>query len=118
MIEENQTDLRELRSIIVRHKRWDLIFLICGVLALMIAILTFIALFLNMLIDGLPRLSWEFFTSYPSRRAESAGILSAWVGTTLVMLVTAVSGYFYMQKHPLEGNKSRTILNFSGKSGK
>lgn len=91
MIEENQTDLRKLRSIIVRHKRWDFIFLICGVLALMIAILTFIALFLNMLIDGLPRISWEFFTSYPSRRAESAGILSAWVGTTLVMLVTAIS---------------------------
>ena len=91
MIKESQTDLRELRSIIVRHKRWDFIFLICGVLALMIAILTFVALFLNMLIDGLPRLSWDFFTSYPSRRAESAGILSAWVGTTLVMLVTAVS---------------------------
>lgn len=88
---ENQTDLKELRSIIVRHKRWDFIFLICGIFALMIAILTFIALFLDMLIDGLPRLSWEFFTSYPSRRAESAGILSAWVGTTLVMLVTAVS---------------------------
>lgn len=32
-----------------------------------------------------------FFTSFPSRRPESAGILSAWVGTTLVMLVTAAS---------------------------
>ncbi|CAI8745972.1 MULTISPECIES: hypothetical protein [Chryseobacterium] len=36
----------------------------------------------------------------------------------VLLLVTAVSGYFYMQKHPLEGNKSGTILNFSGKSGK
>jgi phosphate transport system permease protein len=83
--------LEELRVIIARHKRWDLIFLIAGILALMIALLTFMALFLQMLIDGAPRLSWEFFTSFPSRRPESAGILSAWVGTTLVMLVTSLS---------------------------
>jgi phosphate transport system permease protein len=31
------------------------------------------------------------FTNFPSRRAGSAGILSAWVGTILVMLVTAMS---------------------------
>jgi phosphate transport system permease protein len=40
--------------------------------------------------DGVGRLSPEFLTSFPSRRAGAAGILSAWVGTTLVMLVTAV----------------------------
>jgi hypothetical protein len=43
-----------------------------------------------MLIHGVPRLSWDFFSSFPSRRAASAGILSAWVGTILVMLVTAL----------------------------
>jgi phosphate transport system permease protein len=42
-----------------------------------------------MAIKGLPRLDWDFFTSFPSRRAAQAGILSAWVGSTLVMLVTA-----------------------------
>ena len=84
-------DLSEIRSIIARHKAWDLIFMIVGVFVLMIAILTFMALFSHMLIDGLPRLSWDFFTSFPSRRPGSAGILSAWVGTTLVMLVTAAA---------------------------
>ncbi|SFN12132.1 phosphate ABC transporter permease PstA [Nitrosomonas communis] len=87
----DEKKLEELRLVIARHKFWDLIFLISGMLALMIAILTFIALFTQMLIDGAPRLSWDFFTSFPSRRPESAGILSAWVGTTLVMLVTAIS---------------------------
>jgi phosphate transport system permease protein len=87
----DEKKLEELRLVIARHKLWDLIFLISGMLALMIAILTFIALFTQMLIDGAPRLSWDFFTSFPSRRPESAGILSAWVGTTLVMLVTAIS---------------------------
>ena len=43
-----------------------------------------------MAIDGFPRLTAEFFTSFPSRRAGQAGILSAWVGSLLVMLVTAV----------------------------
>ena len=84
-------DLSEIRTIIARHKLWDLIFMIVGVLALMIAVLTFMALFAHMLIEGMPRLSWDFFTSFPSRRPGSAGILSAWVGTILVMLVTAMA---------------------------
>jgi phosphate transport system permease protein len=46
-------------------------------------------LFIDMVIHGAPRLDWEFLTSFPSRRPAQAGILSAWVGTTLVMVVTA-----------------------------
>jgi phosphate transport system permease protein len=84
-------NLNEIRAIIAHHRRWDLLFLVAGIVALMIAILTFVALFANMVIDGMPRLTWEFFTSFPSRRPEAAGILSAWVGTTLVMLVTAAA---------------------------
>ncbi len=83
-------DLDAIRRLIASHKRWDLVFAICGVLALMVGLLTFTALFVDMAIDGVPRLSWEFFTNFPSRRAAQAGILSAWVGSCLVMLVTAV----------------------------
>jgi phosphate transport system permease protein len=57
---------------------------------LMVGVLTFAALFVDMAIDGLPRLSYEFFTHFPSRRAGEAGILSAWVGSTLVMVTTAL----------------------------
>lgn len=87
----NDKDLSEIRAVIARHKLGDVAFLVTGVIVLMIAILTFIALFAHMLIEGWPRLSWDFFTSFPSRRPESAGILSAWVGTTLVMVVTAAA---------------------------
>jgi phosphate transport system permease protein len=45
-----------------------------------------------LLIDGLPRLSIDFLTNFPSRRATEAGILSAWVGSALVMLVTMFAG--------------------------
>jgi phosphate transport system permease protein len=79
----------EIRALIAAHKRWDVVFGLIGVLALMIGVLTFVALFLDMLIDGAARLRPDFFTSFPSRRPAQAGILSAWVGSVLVMLVTA-----------------------------
>ncbi|MGQ0510563.1 MAG: phosphate ABC transporter permease PstA [Betaproteobacteria bacterium] len=82
-------DLTAIRKLIASHKRWDLVFATTGVLALMVGVLTFTALFVDMAIDGVPRLSWDFFTNFPSRRAGQAGILSAWVGSCLVMLVTA-----------------------------
>ena len=77
------------RALIARAKRWDVLFVALGILALGIGFATFLALFLDMLIDGWTRLRPDFFTQFPSRRASQAGILSAWVGTTLVMLVTA-----------------------------
>ncbi len=80
----------DIRKLIARAKRWDVIFIVLGILALGIGFLTFLALFVDMLIDGWERLRPEFFTQFPSRRAAQAGILSAWIGTTLVMIVTAV----------------------------
>jgi phosphate transport system permease protein len=82
-------DLAAVRALIAQHKRWDTVFAVVGVLALMVGVLTFVALFVDMAYDGLGRLSWDFFTNFPSRRPGEAGILSAWVGSTLVMLTTA-----------------------------
>jgi phosphate transport system permease protein len=77
-----------LKKDIARKKRYDFLFGIVGLLALMIGVLTFAVLFADMAIRGLPRLDLEFFTNFPSRHAGQAGILSAWVGSTLVMVVT------------------------------
>jgi phosphate transport system permease protein len=84
-------NLKEIRAIIARHKLWEAIFGMIGLLSLLVAIVTLLALVIDLTIDGLPRLSGQFFTSFPGRKPEEAGILSAWVGTTLVMLVTAIS---------------------------
>ena len=83
-------DLAQIRALIARHKRWDIIFGIIGVVCLAVGLMTFVTLFLDMLVDGYARLRPEFFTEFPSRRAGQAGILSAWIGTTMVMIVTAV----------------------------
>jgi phosphate transport system permease protein len=48
-----------------------------------------VILFVDLVRDGSERLTWDFLTSFPSRNAGRAGILSAWVGTTLIMIVTA-----------------------------
>ena len=84
-------DLAAIRAIITRAKRWDLFFSLLGILSLMVGVLTFTLLFADMAIQGVPRLDFDFFTSFPSRRAANAGILSAWVGTVLVMLLTALA---------------------------
>ncbi len=100
----NKTE--QLRAMIRAHKRWDQIFALLGLLAMMVGILTLAALFSQMIIEGLPRLSTEFFTNFPSRRAGQAGILSAWVGSVLVMAVTAlfavpvgIAGAVYLEEY-------------------
>lgn len=81
-------NLGAVRAMIRRHKRNDIIFAVVGLLALMLGLLTLLTLFLDLVIDGYGRFNIEFLSQYPSRRAASAGLLSAWVGSTLVMLVT------------------------------
>lgn len=85
------TRLDEVRAMIRRHKLNDTIFAIIGLLALMVGLLTLMTLFVDLLMDGYSRLSPDFFTEFPSRRAARAGLLSAWTGSALVMLVTFVT---------------------------
>jgi len=83
--------IEEMRAMIARHKRLDHIFALLGILCLLVGILTLVVLFAQLLLQGMERITPQFFTSFPSRIAENAGILSAWVGTMAVMLVTALT---------------------------
>lgn len=80
-----------LKPIIQAGKLRDALFVVAGVVSLLVGIVTLLALLIDLASDGLGRLSYDFFTSFPSRRAGSAGILSAWVGSAAVMLVTALA---------------------------
>lgn len=73
------------------NKAIDALFAGSGLATLLICLATLAALVLGLVLDGSSRISWHFLTTYPSRFAEQAGILSAWVGTLLVMLVTAAT---------------------------
>jgi phosphate transport system permease protein len=75
---------------LVQAKRaQDLVFGVIGIFVLVVVMGLLVTLVADLLIDGVGRISPEFLTSFPSRRAAGAGVLSAWIGTTLVMLVTA-----------------------------
>lgn len=81
-------DLDKVRAMIRRHKFNDFVFAIVGLLALMVGLITLLTLFVDLIMDGYARFNPEFFTEFPSRRAANAGLLSAWVGSALIMIVT------------------------------
>lgn len=87
-----QKNLNDVRLMIKRHKLKDYIFSIIGLLCLMIGLLTLLTLFIDLIVRGYPKLlSLSFYTDFPSRRASGAGLLSALVGSSLVMIVTFLS---------------------------
>jgi len=60
------------------------------VLSFVVGLGTLLALVIDVLIDGLPRLNWQFMTSFPSRKPQEAGILAALGGTLGLMVITIV----------------------------
>jgi phosphate transport system permease protein len=76
---------------VAHNKRRDKIFALFGLLSTLIGMVTLAALLIDLATDGAARLRPEFFFSFPSRFPSRAGILSSWVGTTLVMIVTAAT---------------------------
>ena len=84
-------DAQKIRTLIARGKLKDTLFSALGILCLGIGLLVIFALVADMVIKGADRFSLDFFLNFASRRATQAGILSAWVGSLLVMLVTALT---------------------------
>lgn len=83
--------MRDTASLINYHKRQDRMFNVLGIVCTLVGIVTLLLLLFDLAIDGVPRLSWQFLTSFPSRFAARAGILSALVGTLAIMTVTFLS---------------------------
>ena len=59
-------------------------------LSTLVGLAALAALIIDVLIDGLPWLDWDFLSSYPSRRPEDAGIRSALFGTLWIGGLTAL----------------------------
>jgi phosphate transport system permease protein len=53
--------------------------------------LVMLAVFISSILrEGLGRIDWDFLTSFPSRNAAKAGILSALAGTLWIIIITAL----------------------------
>jgi phosphate transport system permease protein len=74
-----------------RHRR-EAIFIVLGIAATSVGLIALAMLVVDLAISGLTRINPDFFMNFPSRKAGQAGILSAWVGSLLVILVTASIG--------------------------
>ncbi len=75
------------------NKFYDKAFTVIGLLATLIGLAVLLTLLIDVFMDGASRLGWQFLTSYPSRKPEQAGILSAWVGTAWVMALTFIIAF-------------------------
>ncbi len=75
-----------------RRRRREVIFIGIGLFATSIGLIALAALVLDLAMNGLARIDVDFLTNFPSRRASQAGILSAWVGSLLVIIVTGLIG--------------------------
>ena len=96
-----------------------------GALVTLLALLALGALIYDVARDGVGRLSWDFLTSYPSRRAEEAGILAALAGSMFVIALTAaiaiplgVSAAIYLEEYGGRGRLQRLIeINIANLAG-
>ena len=81
--------LNQIQTSVVQRQRWSNVFAAIAVMAIVIAFFILVALFGQLLWQGMPKLNWQFLTSFADPEASLAGIFAAWVGSFLVMLVTA-----------------------------
>jgi len=93
--------------------------------AILFGLLVLFLLLLDVARRGLGVLSWSFFTSYPSRFPEQAGIRSALLGTLWVMALTAlfsvplgVAAAIYLEEYAPRNRVTRLIeLNINNLAG-
>ena len=108
-----------------RNRIADTAFKYVGILCTLFGIVMLIVFIGNILSDGLRRIDWDFLTNLPSRRAERAGILTAWAGTAWILVLTAligiplgVSAGIYLQEYGKKNRLARIIeLNIANLAG-
>lgn len=94
-------------------------------LAVLIGIAGLIVLLADVLVDGLPWLSWHFITDYASRRSAEAGIRAALLGTVWLMVLTAaltvpvgIGAAIYLEEYAPKNWLTRLIgINISNLAG-
>src|SRR4030095_16795110 len=76
-----------------RVTRNDQLFKLLSFAATIVGLIVLAALVIDVLRTGLPRLDWQFLTSFPSRKPENAGIYSALVGSVWLLVPTAIVAF-------------------------
>lgn len=87
------TDAAEYRPRVARRHLYGKIFAGLAFVATLFGVLMLGVLLFDLIRDGLPRLSWDFVVSFPSRLAERAGVWPALVGSVWILLLTTAIAF-------------------------
>ena len=83
----------DLQKMLRGRSRLDLAFRVVAIGSLVFALGALAALLADVFMDGAGRVSWQFLTSFPSRKPEQAGFLSALVGSLYLMILTILIAF-------------------------
>lgn len=108
-----------------RNRLIDKSFKVIGVSATMTGLMILAYFLIDIIIDGIGRIDWQFMTNLPSRFADKAGILPAWAGSAWILGLTALFAiplgiaagiYFeeYAKKNRLNNILEINIANLAG----
>jgi phosphate transport system permease protein len=89
----NESVEQRFNSDLSGRYRLDQIFKTASWIATIAALVVLAFLLIDVVIDGIPRLSLQFLTSFPSRSAERAGILAPLIGTIWLLFITAIAAF-------------------------
>lgn len=76
---------------IVSPRQWERVGITAVALVSLLTVLPILGLIIYILVRGLPAISWEFLTGFPSNGMREGGILPAIVGTFYLTLGTAIT---------------------------
>lgn len=83
----------EMESSLVRKRKngiLEILFAIGVGFSLLVGLGALLSLIIDVIIDGAPRLDWQFLSSFPSRKPQEAGILAALVGSVCLIILTGI----------------------------
>lgn len=103
----------------------DKAFQVFGVFCTFIGLVVLGIFLFDIILEGARRIDWDFLTSLPSRRASRAGILTAWVGTIWILVLTTiiafplgVSAGVYLEEYSRKNKLSNFLeINISNLAG-
>ena len=91
------------------RRLWDRILGPLSLIATLFGLVVLAVLLIDVFGDGLSSLNWNFLTSFPSRKPEEAGLLSALVGsiwlislTALISFPVGVSAALYLEEYAVK----------------
>ncbi len=115
----------EEKRLLARRRLAERVFKRLGQAATFFGVGVLGVLLVDVFSDGLPRLGWEFLSSFPSRRPESAGIYTALIGSLWMLSVTAalafplgVGAAVYLEEYSRRSRLDRIIeINIANLAG-